>query len=184
MIIGPADSRPFGVMYIDILLGFVFVLGIYILWCRISEKIPDLKLIPDQDMSVLLEENTAKIQRFFLHLFHFRSFYRERHYHAKFWSVVTKLLFKFHIILLRADNGIMRLMKRMRASNEMEVEQRHDTKEYFSQLQDHPSSSSTPEKTNRMQEVRTRKRARLTRNLNEGKIEATEIKLINNRRLP
>lgn len=174
-------------MYIDIILGLVFAIGIYIFWRRISEKIPDLKLIPDQNISVLLEENTAKIQRFFLHLFHFRSFYRERHYHNKFWSVVTKLLFKFHIVLLRTDNGIMRLMKRMRASGEMEVEHRHDTREYFSKLQDHSPSPlpSTLEKTNRMQEVRTRKRTRIVGSLDKRKIETIEdVRLASDQQLP
>lgn len=170
-------------MYIDILLGLVLAIGIYIFWRRISEKIPDLKLIPDQDLSVLLEENTAKIQRFFLHIFHFRSFYRERHYHERFWSIATKFLFRLHIFLLRADNGIMRLMKRMRMSNGMEIEQRHDTKEYFSQLQERPSSPQVTEKTNRMQEVRTRKRTRLTGSFESQKIKTTEARLANDRTL-
>ena len=172
-------------MYIDIFLAVVFAIGICVFWRRISEKIPDLRLIPDQDLSILLEENTAKIQRFFLHIFHFRSFYRERHYHEKFWSVVTKFLFRLHILLLRADNGIMRLMKRMRASNEMEIEHRHDTKEYFSQLHEHSSSSSVPEKTNRVQEVRTRKRTRLVGSLDAKKTEITEhVRLVGNQPLP
>ena len=167
--------RLYSAMYINILLAVLLAAGIYIFWRRISKKIPDLTLIPDQDLSVLLEENTAKIQRFFLHIFHFRSFYRERHYHERFWSIITKFLFRLHIFLLRADNGIMRLMKRMRAGNE---------KEYFSRLQDHPSSLPTPEKINRMQEVRTRKRVRLTRNLNKGKAETIEIRLANDQKLP
>ena len=165
-------------MYIDIILAVIFAVSIYVLLRRMAKKVPDLALIPDQDLSVLLEENTAKLQRFFLHMFHFRSFYRERHYHERFWSIMTKFLFKVHILFLRADNGIMRLMKRMRASNELEVEQRHDTKEYFSQLQERSSLPSAPEitnLTNRMQEVRPRKRARSAKEplLKENKTELT-----------
>lgn len=172
-------------MYIDILLALILVGSAYMLWRRVSEKIPDLELISDQDLSVLLEENTAKLQRFFLHLFHFRSFYRERHYHERFWSVVTKLLFKAHILLLRVDNGIIRLMKRMREGNAINIEQRHETREYFSRLhinQDVSSSGknrleggenqspSVLQKTNRIQEVRKQRRISFTETLGASKL--------------
>lgn len=166
-------------MYIDILLALAFVISVSMLTRRISEKVPDLVLIPDQDISVLLEENTAKIQRFFLHIFHFRSFYRKRHYHERLWSFTTKCLLKMHILLLRIDNSIMRLMKRMRSSNEMEIEQRHDAREYFSKLQEDILPIKAPEKVNRVLEIRTRRRKRFTENVEPQKTENSK-----NARLP
>jgi len=144
---------------------------------RISRKIPDLALIPDQDISVLLEENTAKLQRFFLHLSHFRSFYHERHYHERFRSFVSNVLLKVHTVLLRVDNGIMRLMKRIRAGNEMDVEQRHDASEYF----DHsPQSDAQAEDTpSRLQEVRTRRRTSIAGTQRLKKNEINQVKLVN-----
>lgn len=161
-------------MYIDILLALAFVISISMLTRRVSEKIPDLALIPDQDISVLLEENTAKIQRLFLHIFHFRSFYHERHYHEKFWSFTTKCLLKAHIILLRIDNSIMRLMKRVRSGNEMEIEQRHDAREYFSKLQEGILPSSALEKVNRVLEMRVRRRRRVVENVEPQKTESSK----------
>ena len=170
-------------MYIDIFLALVLMISMYMLRRRVFEKIPDLRLIPDQDISILLEENTAKLQRFFLHIFHFQSFYRERHYHEKFRSFITKLLFKGHIALLRIDNSIMRLMKRMRVGNEMEIEQRHDAREYFTQLQESSSSLSISEKVNRVQEVRIRRRTRSTKTLEPQKTEVLEARLASDRTL-
>lgn len=101
-------------MVINILLAIAFLISIYMLWKRISLKIPELILIPDQHISELLEENKAKLQRFFLHLFHFRSFYQKRHYHERARYVFGKFLYRVHIILLRFDNKIIEHMKRMR----------------------------------------------------------------------
>ena len=101
-------------MYIDILLALASIISSYLLWQRLADKIPELTLVPDQSLAELLEENTAKFQKFFLHLFHFRSFYRERHYHEKARRLTAKFLYRVHIGILRMDNVILRMMKRMR----------------------------------------------------------------------
>ena len=101
-------------MYIDILLALASIISSYMLWQRLADKIPELTLVPDQSLAELLEENTAKFQKFFLHLFHFRSFYRERHYHEKVRRLTAKFLYRVHIGILRMDNVILRMMKRMR----------------------------------------------------------------------
>ena len=108
-------------MYIDILLALASIISSYLLWQRLADKIPELTLVPDQSLAELLEENTAKFQKFFLHLFHFRSFYRERHYHGKVRRFTGKFLYKVHIGILRIDNGILRMMKRMREGVEPAV---------------------------------------------------------------
>ncbi|GEM_PF-2100074 len=156
-------------MYIDILLACVLGVSTYLFWRRVSEKIPDLELIPDQNISILLEENTAKIQRLFLHLFHFRSFYRERHYHEKTRLVVSKLLFKTHIAVLRFDNRIIRLMKRMRPVEAEITQEEVAGREYTAPVQKEEAIAPAPAmvlqattvimpQATRMQEVRPRRR--------------------------
>lgn len=150
-------------MYIDILLALACVLSFYVLWRRVSEKMPELELIPDQDLSVLLEENTEKLQRFFLHIFHFRSFYRNRHYHEKLRSFATKLLLKAHILVLRIDNCLVGLMKRLRAESIAQVEQAADRKEYLIEASEREKPNM--ESVNRVEEVRPARRARFAHSL-------------------
>ncbi|MDP3778664.1 MAG: hypothetical protein Q8R30_01270 [bacterium] len=156
-------------MYIDILLACALGVSAYFFWRRVSEKIPDLELIPDQSISVLLEENTEKIQRLFLHLFHFRSFYRERHYHEKTRLAASKLLFKTHIVVLRFDNRIIRLMKRMRPVEAETTQEEVAGREYAAPVQKEEVMVSAPvmalkattvamPQATRMQEVRPRRR--------------------------
>ena len=176
-------------MYIDIFLALSFCISTYVLWQRISEKIPELTLIPDQDLSVLVEENTAKLQLFFLNLFHFRSFYRERHYHGKVRLIAAKLLYKIHIAILRFDNGIIRMIKRMRSGSEAAVPQSDERADLatavrnveFASVQE--SMQPVSEKTNRVQEVRTRKRASFAGVLGVKKTDAAKATLMNDRTL-
>jgi hypothetical protein len=183
-------------MYIDILLACALGVSTYFFWWRVSEKIPDLELIPDQSISVLLEENTAKIQRLFLHLFHFRSFYRERHYHEKTRSVVSKLLFKTHIVVLRFDNRIIRLMKRMRSVSEADVSHEEvNNHEYTAPVQKEEAVVSVPvmaiepimvamPQVARMQEVRPRRRVVPTGTPRPRRVKTTEVRFANDRPLP
>ena len=183
-------------MYIDIFLALAFCISIYVLWRRISEKIPELTLIPDQDLSVLVEENTAKLQLFFLHLFHFRSFYRERHYHGKVRLIAAKLLYKIHIAILRFDNGIIRMIKRMRSGSEATVPQSDERADLATAVRNSAGIASAvsnridfvpvresmqpvSEKTNRVQEVRARKRASFA----GKKTDAARATLVNDRTL-
>lgn len=190
-------------MYIDIFLAITFILSIYVLRQRISEKIPELTLVPDQDLSVLVEENTAKLQLFFLHLFHFRSFYRERHYHEKVRAVVAKLLLKFHIFLLRIDNGLMSLIKRVKNGNEVTIQQENNNLNYLDRAEGQrivaspmaqaaqathvvqTVQQSTLPEMSRMQEVRPRRRVGVARApLRLRKAENTKIKLADDRTFP
>ena len=165
-------------MYIDIFLGFVVVVSIYMVWKRITGKIPALILIPDRDLSELLEENTAKFQLFFLHLFHFRSFYRERHYHEKIRRIISKFIYKFHINLLRFDNSVLRLLKRVRSEHEyngisdhagkqaeaMDSSQQKQTLE-FNVQKTRQTQAPITSGLSRVQEVRLRRRTSATQSL-------------------
>ena len=175
-------------MYIDILLALAFFVSTYFLRQRLMAKIPDLALIPDQDLSVLLEENTAKLQLFFVHLFHFRSFYRERHYHEKVHIIIVKLLYKIHIVMLRMDNRLVGMIQRIRAANEQTVLQKNDNHEQVNSLPVHvqvqEEVAQMPEKINRVQEVRSHRRvsfAGVSRSRRNNPVKAT---LMNDRTLP
>ena len=152
-------------MYIDIILGLVFTASLYILWQRVTRKIPELAAIPDKEVSVLLEENTAKLYRLILHVFHFRIFYRERHYQDKFWNFAVKVIFRVHILLLRLDNGLMGILKRIRINREG-VEPGNIPGDYIKQLRVPVSSEGEfpDERKNAMQEVRQRRRTDISKN--------------------
>ncbi|MDP3770200.1 MAG: hypothetical protein Q8R40_04675 [bacterium] len=151
-------------MYIDILLGLVFFASLYILWQRIAKRIPELSAIPDKEVSVLLEENTARLHRFILHIFHFRIFYRERHYQDKFWSIAAKIIFKIHILLLRLDNGLMDVLKRIRINREG-AESGSVPGDYGKHLPLPVSGEAglPDERKNAMQEVRQRRRTEISK---------------------
>lgn len=169
-------------MYIDILLVLAFSMSAYFLWQRISKKIPELTLIPDQDLSILLEQNTEKFQRFLLHVFHFRLFYRERHYHEKARLLIAKMLYRLHIAILRLDNRMILVIKRIRMKNEMGVQQENTQQEYMLPIE---KQAQALEKINRVQEVRSRKHMSFA-NVNvlgEGKIKATHAMLVDDQTL-
>lgn len=147
-------------MYIDILLGLVFFASLYLLWRSIMRKIPELAAIPDEEISVLLEENTAKLHWFILHIFHFRIFYRERHYQDKFWNFSAKVIFKIHILILRLDNGLMSILKRIRTNREG-VEPGSIPGDYIKQLSEETRLSDENERKSSMQEVKPRRRTHI-----------------------
>ena len=168
-------------MYIDILLALAFGISIYILWRRVSDKIPELIATPDQDLSVLLEQNTAKLQRFFLHVFHFRSFYRERRYHANIRLFVAKLLYRIHIIVLRLDNRIVLVLKRMRTGDEAAIVPENTSREYTAPVQ--AVEIPVSEKINQVQEVRVRKNVSFANTLKSRRTAKTKAALVNDRTL-
>jgi len=98
-------------MIIDITLALIFLVSLFTLWYRISIKIPELVAIPDEVITARLEENSARIRLFLLR---FKIFYREGQYKIIFWKFLGKVLYRLHIILLRLDNGISAMLKRIR----------------------------------------------------------------------
>ena len=168
-------------MYIDILLALAFIISTYVLWRRISDKIPELIMIPDQNLSALLEENTAKFQVFLVHLFHFRSFYRSRHYHEKVRLFGAKLLYRIHIAVLRLDNRIILVLKRMRTGSEAAMVPGKDNREYAVPVQE--AEMPVSEKVNQVQEVRPRRRVSFANALGSRKGQATRVTLANDRTL-
>lgn len=101
-------------MLIDVLLGIVFFGSCYLLWYSISEKIPQVIAIPDEVITQRLHENSARLRIFLLHL---KTFYKEEYYLNLFWNFLGKIFYKLHIFVLRFDNFIILILKKIRARN-------------------------------------------------------------------
>lgn len=99
---------------IDILLGLVFAGSAFTLWYKFSQKIPDLARIPDEVIVERLRNDSAKFRFFILHI---KTFYKEQLYKDWFFNFLGKTLYKFHILILRFDNGTVGLLKKIKISN-------------------------------------------------------------------
>ena len=100
-------------MIFNISLGIIFVGSAFTLWYLISKKIPELVAIPDDVIAWRLKEDSARVRVFLLR---FKSFYTEGQIKEFFWSVVAKILHRTHIILMRTDNSMVSLLKRVRGN--------------------------------------------------------------------
>ena len=126
-------------MIIDIALITVFFASIAFVWYRVSLKIPELVAVPDEVIAQRLHEDSAKVRLFILH---FKTFYKERRYIDVVWSFLLKLFYKFHLVLLRADNfitGVLRIIheKKQKRSKEMQSYIRKtNSDEYWKDLKD------------------------------------------------
>ena len=139
-------------MIVDIALVIIFIAGIVTLWYRISVKIPELIAIPDEVITARLEEDSAKLRLFLLHL---KFYYREKKYEEVFWRMLSKTLYKFHIGLMRLDNGTMGLLKRVRLhAGATSGNNGSGNGEYWKQLKNEPSSPK--KEVNRIQEIKAK----------------------------
>ena len=97
---------------LNIFLAILAVVGTGILWHRISHKIPELIAIPDEVIVARLNEDSARVRIFLLH---FRTFWREPRYQEAFWRFCEKMLYRIHIVLMRVDNGLAVLLRKVRS---------------------------------------------------------------------
>lgn len=102
-------------MVFDLLLIFVCCVSTGILWYRVSQKIPELVAIPDEVIIDRLHEDSARIRVFLLS---FRRRWSEREHHQVFLRYAEKALYKSHILVLRLDNGMMALLKKIRTASD------------------------------------------------------------------
>lgn len=98
-------------MILNIFLAILAIAGTGILWHRISHKIPELVAIPDEVIITRLNDDSAQVRIFLLHL---RTFWREPRYQKAFWRFCEKMLYRAHIVLMRTDNGLAALLRRIR----------------------------------------------------------------------
>lgn len=101
-------------MIINLVLILLFVMSTALLWYRLSIKIPELIAIPDRVILERLHEDSAKLRLFLLHI---KIYYRERQYQKTLAGSSAKFLYRIHVALLRADNSIVRLLKKMKAQS-------------------------------------------------------------------
>jgi hypothetical protein len=101
-------------MLITLALGILFFGSCFLLWYRISEKIPHVVAIHDDVITQRLHESSARLRIFLLH---FKTFYKEEYYHNIFWNFLGKVFYKLHIFLLKIDNALVGLLKKVRAHN-------------------------------------------------------------------
>ncbi len=98
-------------MMLNLFLVAMFLINAGALWYFISLKIPELIAIPDAVIVERLHEDSAKVRIFILH---FKTFYRQKHYRVWFWKFCEKIFYRLHIFFLRADNGIVALIGKIR----------------------------------------------------------------------
>lgn len=149
-------------MIIDLVFALIFFVGIFGLWYRITLKIPELVAVPDQVITERLHEDSAQIRLFILHL---KTFYKEAQYKDVFYVFLEKLLYKFHIVILRIDNAVVRALKGVKTTGAINGNG-NGNGEYWKQLQEGLSNSavknthtydSERSQMGRIQEVRTKK---------------------------
>lgn len=144
-------------MAIDISLGIVFLASIFILWYRVSLKIPELIAVPDQVITARFQEDSARLRLFVLHI---KTYYKEEKYKPVFWKFIGKMIYRLHLILLKLDNGAVSLLKKVRAhgvaingNGEGNGDSVIKDGDYWQKLQNTPS---VPVKNTRVVEVRKR----------------------------
>jgi len=137
-------------MIIDITLITLFLVSVFILWYRLSIKIPELIAIKDQVIAERLTEDSAKFRLFILH---FKSFFQDKRYNSFLLRFIEKLLYRFHIFLLRIDNINVLLLKKIRGNGTENINGALKNKdEYWNELRE---ETSTP-KVSRIQEIRSK----------------------------
>lgn len=99
-------------MIFDFTLLLIFLGSLTLLWQVVSQKIPQLVAIPDHVIITRLHEDSAKYRLFLLQL---KTFYIEQKYKEVFWRFAGKVLYKVHLYLLRIDNKIDLVLKKVRA---------------------------------------------------------------------
>jgi hypothetical protein len=96
---------------IDITLAFVFIASIFTLWHRISVKIPELIVIPNDVITAGLKNDSAKFRVLVLRV---KAAYEEKRLRAGLLKVLGKVLHRFHIVIMRLDNWLLARLKKIR----------------------------------------------------------------------
>jgi hypothetical protein len=154
-------------MFIDLTLFMVFLASTFVLWYRVSLKIPQVVAIPDQVITERLHEDSAKLRLFILHI---KTYYREGQYKPYLWNFLLKTLYRLHLVLLKTDNVLGSYLKSIRAKAEKEgilvvklnglpVPPGNGSakdSEYWQKLQDQTATTPAISKHTRIEEVKKR----------------------------
>lgn len=148
-------------MMLNIVLGVMFGSSSIVLWIMLSKRLREVNQIPDHIIARHLQEDPPRMQVLALHLFHFRFFYREGHYQEKFWNIITKIIYKVHIFVLKVDNLLVSMLKRAKAVEEKPVHAQ-PMPEFWKNL--NPNLTTLPENRStaaRAQDLRARPKHRV-----------------------
>lgn len=164
-------------MLLNIFLAIFAIIGAGILWYRISHKIPELVAMPDEVIIARLNEDSAQVRIFLLHI---GTFWREPRYQEAFWRFCEKTLYRAHIVLMRTDNALAMLLRRVRnhagsIAESIEPEEpssvAQSVREKIAAIDSRPElePASSPRKTSiRIREVRPRKKSALRAGVAQG----------------
>lgn len=102
-------------MILDIVFGLTFVGGAAAFYYKVALKFTELEAVPDSMIAERLHRENSRVRLVILHA---RTLY-ERRYHAMFfWNVLGKLIHRLHILMLRVDNHVTKLLKSIRSRYE------------------------------------------------------------------
>lgn len=131
-------------MIIDITLAIIFIASVVMVRHRIYLKIPELAAVPDTVITERLERDSARIRLFLLRL---KAIYNEKRITETFYRILVKTLYRFHIVVLRFDNGLVSYLKRLHAKGAFS----NGNGEYWKQLKT-PAGSPT-EQPHKVEEI-------------------------------
>ena len=104
-------------MLFDFFLAAVFMVSASALWYLVSLKIPELVAISDSVIVERLHEDSARVRIFLLH---FKTFYRQGLHWVWLRKLCEKVCHRLHIFLLRADNAVVALLRRIRTGGDLD----------------------------------------------------------------
>ena len=146
-------------MIINISLIVVFMVSLFLVWYRVSLKIPEVVAIPDKVITERLHEDSARLRLFLLHI---KTYYREEQYKPYIWNFILKNLYRLHLVLLKTDNAMVSYIKSIRSKAESEgvavirLNGNGESKdsEYWQKLQDQAAATPAIPKHTRIEEVK------------------------------
>ncbi|MEK7541755.1 MAG: hypothetical protein AAB533_02820 [Patescibacteria group bacterium] len=98
-------------MLFDLTLIAAGVSSSAVLWYRVSQKIPELVAISDDIIIDRLHEDSARVRVFILNA---RRYWRQREHHQFLLRHTDRALHRLHIMMMRADNGVVAFHKKVR----------------------------------------------------------------------
>ncbi len=101
-------------MAVTLILGLVFFISSLVLWYRVSQRLPELIAIPEDAIRGRLAEGDTAVIRLIMRV---RALWDERYLQVLARSLGAKGLQKIHIVLMRLDNGVVGIMRKIRLEN-------------------------------------------------------------------
>lgn len=143
-------------MIINLSLITVFFVSAFTLWYRLSQRVPELLVIPDEIISARLHESHERRRSMMISFL--RALYKNKSWREIAEHFLGKALYRIHIFLLKIDNYIVPFLKKMHINGfggmsiKIEEEKEHVAIPHAALL----SETASP-KSHRIQEVRLRR---------------------------